>query len=623
MGRKRPRSDAPPKWSEPLLSSETRDGDANDVGTRGTNDEILEAKKPTSSARDRYHLSVVRELNVGSGSRETKGASVDHTRVPAWIHFQPDGRVVIAVAGGCQVVAWDAKRETRDVAALDDAALVVSVAPSRSDDASNIARDAPSEASGLRAFVLGFHEAIDAETVRALLSLAREKKAPAAAEAARLDDVRRREEDHLGFAREMDEASCEKYFAYYASLAEQQNMLQDDIRTGTYFTALLENAESFKNKIVLDVGAGSGILSCFACFAGARRVYAVEASEMALHCERVVRSDPRLRSVIRVIKGRVESREVREAIETDLRELLGRGRTTKVDVLISEPMGTMLFNERMIESYLLARDAYLKPKTEGGLMFPCFGRLHCAVYEDDVLSREISEKAHFWTREESKDFYGIDLTVLGDDAVKTYFSQPVVDAFDPGILLTDPTTFEFDFSDVDALRVADLESIAMTSRGAEKKPKRDGVAHGLAWWFDVAFPSPPVRVRGERHENQKKKKKKNPRWLTTAPGTPTTHWFQMRLPLRAPLRVSEKNDRIDFETHMLALSNRSYRVLGSISLSSSGGERKDESGGAWNLKDPYYRQLVWPQPGYAEAHAKRRRGDEKAALEQNGGRFSQ
>ena len=39
----------------------------------------------------------------------------------------------------------------------------------------------------------------------------------------------------------------------------------------------------------------------------------------------------------------------------------------KVDVLISEPMGTFLVNERMIETYLYARDHFLKP---GGKMFP-------------------------------------------------------------------------------------------------------------------------------------------------------------------------------------------------------------------------------------------------------------
>ena len=39
----------------------------------------------------------------------------------------------------------------------------------------------------------------------------------------------------------------------------------------------------------------------------------------------------------------------------------------RVDVLISEPIGTLLVNERMLETYIFARDHFLKP---GGKMFP-------------------------------------------------------------------------------------------------------------------------------------------------------------------------------------------------------------------------------------------------------------
>ena len=68
----------------------------------------------------------------------------------------------------------------------------------------------------------------------------------------------------------------------------QKDMLEDHKRTGAYHQAILNNPSSFKDKVVLDVGTGSGILAIFAAQAGAKKVYAVEATGMAKVAQRLV-----------------------------------------------------------------------------------------------------------------------------------------------------------------------------------------------------------------------------------------------------------------------------------------------------------------------------------------------
>jgi len=61
-----------------------------------------------------------------------------------------------------------------------------------------------------------------------------------------------------------DVTTVKQYFNYYAKLANQQNMLEDTVRTPKYREAILENPTNFRGKTVMDVGCGSGILSIFA-----------------------------------------------------------------------------------------------------------------------------------------------------------------------------------------------------------------------------------------------------------------------------------------------------------------------------------------------------------------------
>lgn len=57
-------------------------------------------------------------------------------------------------------------------------------------------------------------------------------------------------------------------------------MLEDEPRNKAYKEAIMSNKNLIQGKVVLDVGAGTGILSIFCAMAGAKTVYAVEANNV-------------------------------------------------------------------------------------------------------------------------------------------------------------------------------------------------------------------------------------------------------------------------------------------------------------------------------------------------------
>lgn len=74
-------------------------------------------------------------------------------------------------------------------------------------------------------------------------------------------------------------------------------MIQDKVRTSTYARFIMTNPVIFRDAIVLDVGCGTGILSLFAARSGAKRVIAVDASEIASKALKIVKEN-RLEDVI-------------------------------------------------------------------------------------------------------------------------------------------------------------------------------------------------------------------------------------------------------------------------------------------------------------------------------------
>lgn len=148
-------------------------------------------------------------------------------------------------------------------------------------------------------------------------------------------------------------------------------------------SSIVNNKHLFKDKVVLDVGCGTAILSMysapspspptaadtytaphrFAAKAGAKHVIGVDMSTIIFKAKEIVAANG-LSDKITLLQGKMEEVELP---------------FPKVDIIISEWMGYFLLYESMLDTVLYARDRYLVP---GGKIFPDKASLYIAGIED-------------------------------------------------------------------------------------------------------------------------------------------------------------------------------------------------------------------------------------------------
>ncbi|XP_017718336.1 PREDICTED: protein arginine N-methyltransferase 8 isoform X3 [Rhinopithecus bieti] len=85
--------------------------------------------------------------------------------------------------------------------------------------------------------------------------------------------------------------SRDYYFDSYAHFGIHEEMLKDEVRTLTYRNSMYHNKHVFKDKVVLDVGSGTGILSMFAAKAGAKKVFGIECSSISDYSEKIIKAN--------------------------------------------------------------------------------------------------------------------------------------------------------------------------------------------------------------------------------------------------------------------------------------------------------------------------------------------
>ncbi|XP_076603603.1 protein arginine N-methyltransferase 2 isoform X1 [Chaetodon auriga] len=284
----------------------------------------------------------------------------------------------------------------------------------------------------------------------------------------------------------------EEYFGSYGTLRLHLEMLSDKSRTEAYRQVILSNRASLRDKVVMDLGCGTGIISLFcAQLAQPSVVYAVEASSMAVYTRQLVKQNGCEESVT-VLQGRAEEIELPE----------------QVDVLVSEWMGNCLLFEFMVESVLLARDRWLR---DGGVMWPSSAALTLVPCQANSY---YAEKMAFWEQP-----YGLDFTPLQPLAQQEFFTKPKFShLIEPDDCLTAPC--DVISLDMYTLQVKDLEEMKGQFHFCAEK---SGVLHGFTAWFTVHFES--LETGGAAVE------------LNTGPYSEPTHWKQTLFMLDRPVSV--------------------------------------------------------------------------------------
>ncbi|MDW3194692.1 MAG: 50S ribosomal protein L11 methyltransferase [Cytophagales bacterium] len=138
------------------------------------------------------------------------------------------------------------------------------------------------------------------------------------------------------------------FFGFFSGFDVHRKMLADQERLSKYREAIFATVS--EGDVVIDAGAGTGILSVYAAQAGAAKVYAIDNSEMALMIPKLAKENG-FDQIIEVVQA--------DFAEVQLPE--------KADVMVSETFGFWALDEGAIPDLQQCAKRHLKI---GGRMIP-------------------------------------------------------------------------------------------------------------------------------------------------------------------------------------------------------------------------------------------------------------
>ena len=269
----------------------------------------------------------------------------------------------------------------------------------------------------------------------------------------------------------------------YAEFEVHRTMICDRVRTVAFRRAIESVVRP--GDIVLDVGAGSGILSAFAARAGAVRVYAVERTSAAVLAQELAAAND-VAEIVHVIHGDVTDVELPE----------------RVDVIVSEWLGGFGIDEGMLAPVIVARDRWLKP---GGVMIPRLVTARAALVHDRYLAEMVE-----FLRDNP---YGLSF----DDLAEKTVNEILYSGTFRHLAADDMRSEASQLWTTDAGLIPLQQAQAAHEAEVVLPVRDDGTANALALWFSAEL-APRIS-------------------LSVGPGDPPTHWGMTTAPLRSAVEL--------------------------------------------------------------------------------------
>ncbi len=262
-------------------------------------------------------------------------------------------------------------------------------------------------------------------------------------------------------------------------------LVADTLRNERYRQSIFETVK--KGDTVVDIGAGSGVLSFFACQAGAKRVYAIERTKIIEIAKAIAEANGLVDQVVFINQ---DSRKI---------EL-----PTKADVIISELISKFGVGQNLVDVISDAQRRFLKP---GGKSLPSWLEMTIVPIQDADFYNTID----VW----SSDFYNLDFSLARETALNEVYSN----RFNKTNFLSAPAQLH-------TIDFANMPEHSMLNERVTFQIENDGVLHGFCGWFNAQL-----------SENT---------WLTNEPPSPVLSWDNIFFPILKPCTV-RAGDLIDLQ----------------------------------------------------------------------------